>query len=1089
MLKKLLLVEDEAILALSEAKMLEKHGYAVATVYSGEKAVEAVAADGNIDLILMDIDLGKGMDGTEAAQKILETHDLPIAFLSSHTEPEIVEKTEGITSYGYIVKNSGDTVLLASIRMAFRLYNAHMELKTREENLHEALIRQEQAEEELLEKSAELDRYFSSSLDLLCIANLQGEFVRLNPEWERVLGYPHSEIEGRSFMDFVHEDDRAATLEALGRLEQQNTVQSFENRYRCKDGSYRWIEWRSKPQGDMIYAVARDITDRKLAEVQLRESEEKFRTLMTQTIDMIFLHDLKGRIIDVNEVGEWNTGYSRDELLSMSIPDLDPDYYTREDSGRFWEQIGYNEPFQFQVRLRRKNGSVFHVELVLSKVVINNKTVIMTFSRDITERLEANAALRESEEKYRMLYENAPLPYQSLDRQGCFLDVNPTWLQALGGYTREEVIGRSFAEFIHPDCLEDFRRNLEAFKKEGTAEHNLYKMRKKDGEYIDAVFKGCIAYSPEGDFQRTHCVFEDITEKKQYEEAAEKREVFYRNLLENSIDAIYLLSREGRVLDVNQTACVMLGYSREELLACSIDDIDVNYPSQKFIEFWNEKPEGATILFESTHIRKDGTSFPVEVNGIFFLYKGEKYLYGVARDIRERKRRDKELRKLSEDFTNLVENASDMVARFDPEFRHIYVNRAIERHAKTNRKDILGKTPVESGMQEEQARFIINALKVAAESLEEHWVEQAFSSSAGEEWIETRIVPELGEDGQLESILAISRDITAHKQTERALREREQQTKRILDSISDGIVVLDPNYRVISVNRKLREDVGAVDEVQLIGKKCYAAFYGFDKKCEWCPTRKVLKTGEEHSVTVPYPAEGPQKWFHLLASPVYDAEGNIVQVVESARDITSRMNADKEKDELMRELNHRVKNNLLMISALIRLKDDSLGPEVDLSDIDRQITAIRLIHEKLYKTENVAFIDMRDYIEEILSAVFTFHSGPVERQIDIAKITMDTKKAVAVGLIVNEIATNAVKHGFTSENAEFKVEMAKDKRNNEYVLILRNTGSKFPKSVNIHTPQSLGLQLINSLVSQLNGSIELARTPSTSFGIRFPVAD
>src|SRR6056297_4117637 len=265
MKKKILLVEDEPLIALGEAKMLKKYGFGVVTVHSGEKAVEAVDSDPPISLILMDIDLGTGMDGTEAAQRILEEHDLPIVFLSSHNEPEVVEKTEGISSYGYIVKNSGETVLIASIKMAFRLYEAHLELKKQKENLRTALVEQEQTEEELLEKSEELERYFTSSLDMLCIADIQGRFIRLNPEWEQVLGYPIDELTGRSFMDFVHPEDKKKTLQALSRLDRQEEVRSFENRYRCSDGSYRWIEWRSRPIGEMVYAAARDISKRKKA--------------------------------------------------------------------------------------------------------------------------------------------------------------------------------------------------------------------------------------------------------------------------------------------------------------------------------------------------------------------------------------------------------------------------------------------------------------------------------------------------------------------------------------------------------------------------------------------------------------------------------------------------------------------------------------------------------------------------------------------------------------------------------------------------------------------------------------------------------
>ncbi|SFM60258.1 PAS domain S-box protein [Methanolobus profundi] len=126
-------------------------------------------------------------------------------------------------------------------------------------------------EKALLEKTEELERYFTSSLDLLCITSADGKFIRLNPEWENVLGYPISELEGQYFMDHVHPDDKGATFEKLTDMSKKRTIRNYVNRYRTKDGSYRWIEWRSVPIGDLIYAVARDITVRKAAEEKLRD--------------------------------------------------------------------------------------------------------------------------------------------------------------------------------------------------------------------------------------------------------------------------------------------------------------------------------------------------------------------------------------------------------------------------------------------------------------------------------------------------------------------------------------------------------------------------------------------------------------------------------------------------------------------------------------------------------------------------------------------------------------------------------------------------------------------------------------------------
>ena len=128
--KTILLVEDEAVIAMIEEQALKRHGFNVIVASSGEKAINIVKNTKDIDLILMDINLGKGkMDGTEAAEIILKDNDIPVLFLSSYTQAEVVQKTEQITSYGYVVKDSGETVLITSIKMAFKLFDAYQRLK------------------------------------------------------------------------------------------------------------------------------------------------------------------------------------------------------------------------------------------------------------------------------------------------------------------------------------------------------------------------------------------------------------------------------------------------------------------------------------------------------------------------------------------------------------------------------------------------------------------------------------------------------------------------------------------------------------------------------------------------------------------------------------------------------------------------------------------------------------------------------------------------------------------------------------------------------------------------------------------------
>ena len=142
----------------------------------------------------------------------------------------------------------------------------------------------------LRNKSEEQDLFFDISLDLLCVANTAGYFVRLNPAFEKILGYTTDELMAKPFIEFVHPDDRDVTKEALAKLGLQKKLFDFTNRYRCKDGTYRWFEWRAVPSGSLIYAVARDVTDR------LRTVEELAERLQFETL----LVEFSGRFVNVD---------------------------------------------------------------------------------------------------------------------------------------------------------------------------------------------------------------------------------------------------------------------------------------------------------------------------------------------------------------------------------------------------------------------------------------------------------------------------------------------------------------------------------------------------------------------------------------------------------------------------------------------------------------------------------------------------------------------------------------------------------------------------------------------------------------------
>ena len=194
----------------------------------------------------------------------------------------------------------------------------------------------------------------------------------------------------------------------------------------------------------------------------------------------------------------------------------------------------------------------------------------------------------------------------------------------------------------------------------------------------------------------------------------------------------------------------------------------------------------------------------------------------------------------------------------------------------------------------------------------------------------------------------------------------------------------------------------------------------------------------------------------------------------------------KEKTFLMNELNHRVKNNLMMINSLIRLRIQSQGTTVDLSGIVHQIDAIRIVHEKLYKAAAATHLDFSTYAQELLSAVFSFSGRHIHIEKDIEVGEVSTEAIIPLGLLINEVATNAIKYGFKSlEPAVFAISMRKE--GTEHVLTLSNNGNQFPEAVDFDNSDTLGLRLIKILALQLQGTVELQKSPATVFTIRFPV--
>jgi two-component system cell cycle sensor histidine kinase/response regulator CckA len=303
------------------------------------------------------------------------------------------------------MKRSLDELLAVGSLLA-AIIGACLYVLFRSRVLMKEIRRRETAEEALRAKTEELEQYFQYSLDLLCIADTDGHFRRLNPEWEHTLGYPLPELEGKRFLDYIHPDDLEPTLSVVQQLANGKKVLNFVNRYLHRNGEYRWIEWRSYPVGNTIYAVARDITRRKTMEEALRESEEKYRLIAENSMDVIWTMDLDGRFTYVSPSIRLLTGYTPEEATAIPFDK----HLHEEDAPKAREIIlrDLNKPREerterhiLELRQHRKDGSIIHAEISANWLYDARGKVIgvQGITRDISARKEAEDERKNLEEQ------------------------------------------------------------------------------------------------------------------------------------------------------------------------------------------------------------------------------------------------------------------------------------------------------------------------------------------------------------------------------------------------------------------------------------------------------------------------------------------------------------------------------------------------------------------------------------------------------------------------------------------------------------------------------------------------------------------
>ncbi|MBM9591534.1 PAS domain S-box protein [Leptospira sp. 201903075] len=455
--KSILLVEDEAILAMFEKHQLEQGGYTVTHVTNGENAIQLIIREEKpFDLILMDIDLGKGIDGTQTATEILNHKEIPVVFLSSHTEREIVKKTETITSYGYVVKNSGFTVLDASIKMAFKLFEANELTKSKKEHLETVL---------------------HSIGDGVIATDSDGKIIRMNPIAEKLTGWTHEEGVGLAInqvFKIVNVKTRSLVENPVDIVLRTNSIVGLANHtvLISRDGSEYQISDSGSPIKDLngdtrgVVLVFRDIT----AEYNVQSHIAKQANMLNNVLDAVIGTDFNHRINYWNKAAEKIYIWKAEEVIGKSVLEVLKTDYINLSSEQVIQRVNLDGSYIGEVIQYAKDGTTRNIEV--NQVLLDDESDLpigyIAVGRDISDRLNAMRHVKESEAKLTQIIESAMDAIISIDQSKKIILFNGA-AEKMFGYQSLDIIGQPLDRLIPLDFRSQHDNHIDSFANTGVS--------------------------------------------------------------------------------------------------------------------------------------------------------------------------------------------------------------------------------------------------------------------------------------------------------------------------------------------------------------------------------------------------------------------------------------------------------------------------------------------------------------------------------------------------------------------------------------------------------------------------------------------
>jgi len=795
---------------------------------------------------------------------------------------------------------------------------------------------QKVAEQALRESERRFQEVLNSSPDMVYWLDLgTGTYDYISPASEKVLGCGVEELRGAGIEhvgSLIHPDDRNGVVEntiaLLDSTREESPASTIEYRARHRELGWRWISDTRKVVRDdrgspvAIVGVARDVTGRTQAEEALRESERRYRDLADLLPMTVFEVDQDGLLTFLNRMGLEASGYDRQDVekgfeASRLLAPADKERST----ANFQSMLGGARSTGTEYTALRKDGTTFPV-LIHSNVVMRGGQPVglRGIGIDLTERRQAEAALRHQEEYFRSLIENSSDLIAVIGADGTLRYESPS-VARLTGHQQGERVGGSAFDFVHPDDLPDVAKAFTGLLERpgGSASMEL-RFRHKDGSW--RVMEGTgqnFLHHPA--IQGIVINVRDITERKQ----AEERIGFLSRVVETAPVSVVATDEHANITYVNPATESLFGYGTAELMGGDPGMFNAEPDAERVQrEIVDTVRKGGVWRGEILSRRKDGGLFYTGTSVCRLADECGKTiaLIGFQEDITERRKAEEALRESEERHRTLFETMVQGVVYYDGEGTPVAMNAAAEKILgpsasgwRLSGRGVRGWAAIrEDGSTLPPAEYpLAVAINEGRDVLD---VVMGMRSPGGEvRWLETSAIPQFrpGEDRPYR-VHTLTEDITERKRAEEELREREAQLRGIFDGAAIGIALSDRKGRPVSINPMLRRMLGYT--VTELRRMHYSTFCHPDDPEALGTAIRELASGSRSSyrIEMPYtPKKGAPIWVRLTLSTVRNEAGTLRYFVSMLEDVTERRQAEEAIRESAETLRNVFDNSVDMI--------------------------------------------------------------------------------------------------------------------------------------------------------------------------------